>query len=214
MERINALGRGAQLMLVGGVLLFIDMLFAWQKVDLGPLGDYTRKGWYGAAGVILGILTIILLAWLIVRLASVNIPLPVSTAMSAAVISVLILIFAIIKFLSIIGDASTFWAWIGLALAIVVAAGGFMTVQEAGGVDSLRDEASNLSSSVNSSGGAAAAAPAVAAPTAPAEPAPVAEAPAADEAPASAPVEAAEEASDAAEGAADEADETPGQQST
>lgn len=217
MERFNALGRGAQLMLVGGVLLFIDMFFAWQKVDLGPLGDYTRSGWYGAGGVILGILTVILLAWLIVRIASVNIPLPVSTAMSAAVIAVLILVFAIIKFLSILGDAQTFWAWVGLALAIVVAVGGFMAVQEAGGVDTLRDEAGNLTSSMSSAGGGAAAAPAAAAPTAPAaEPAPVAEAPAPEthEAPASAPAEAAEEAPDTTGAAADDAGETPGQQGT
>jgi hypothetical protein len=162
MDRINALGRGAQLMLVGGVLLFIDMFFAWQSIDLGPLGDYSRKGWYGAAGVILGILVIILLAWLIVRIASVNIPLPVSTAMSAAVIAVLILIFAIIKFLSILGDEQTIWAWIGLALAIVIAVGGFQVVNEAGGVDTLRTEASALGSSA----GGATAAPAASAPAA------------------------------------------------
>jgi hypothetical protein len=167
MERFNALGRGAQLMLIGGVLLFIDMFFAWQKVDLGPLGDYTRKGWYGAAGVILGILVIILLAWLIVRLASVNVPLPVSTAMSAAVIGVLILIFAIIKLLSILGDAQTFWAWLGVAFAIVIVAGAFMAVQEAGGVDTLRTEATGLGSSMSTS---TAAAPAATQPTAPAPP--------------------------------------------
>jgi hypothetical protein len=179
MERFNALGRGAQLMLIGGVLLFIDMLFAWQKVDLGPLGDYTRKGWYGAAGVILGILTIVLLAWLIVRLASVNVPLPVSTAMSAAVIGVLILIFAIIKLLSILGDAQTFWAWLGLAFAIVIAVGSFMAVQEAGGVDTLRTEAGGLQSSMSSSTAAAPAASQPAAPP-PAAPPPTAEPPAAE----------------------------------
>jgi len=138
-------------MLIGGVLLFLDLFLAWQSIDLGPLGDYSRKGWYGAAGVILGILTIILLAWLIVRLASVNIPLPVSTAMSAAVIGVLILIFAVIKLLSILGDETTIWAWVGLVLAIVDAAGAFKTVQEAGGVDTLRTEAGGLSASMNAS---------------------------------------------------------------
>jgi hypothetical protein len=172
MERFNALGRGAQLMLIGGVLLFIDMFFAWQKVDLGPLGDYTRKGWYGAAGVILGILVIILLAWLIVRLASVNIPLPVSSAMSAAVIGVLILIFAIIKLLSILGDAQTFWAWLGVAFAVVIVVGAFMAVQEAGGVDTLRTEASGLGSSMSSSTAAAPAATQPAAPAPPPAPAP------------------------------------------
>jgi hypothetical protein len=169
MDRFNALGRGAQLMLIGGVLLFIDMFFAWQSVDLGPLGDYTRKGWYGAAGVILGILVIILLAWLIVRLASVNIPLPVSTAMSAAVIGVLILIFAIIKLLSILGDSQTIWAWIGVALAIVIVVGAFMAVQEAGGVETLRTEAGSLQSSMSSSTAAGAASTS---PPPPAQPSP------------------------------------------
>jgi hypothetical protein len=171
MDRFNALGRGAQLMLVGGVLLFIDMLFAWQSIDLGPLGDYSRKGWYGAAGVILGILVIILLAWLIVRIASVDIPLPVSTAMSAAVIATLILIFAIIKLLTILGDETTIWAWVGVALAIVIAVGAFQAVNEAGGVETLRSEASSLGGSA----GGTTAAPAAAAPAAPpppAEPAP------------------------------------------
>ncbi len=184
-------------MLVGGVLLFIDMLFAWQSVDLGPLGDYSRKGWYGAAGAILGILTIVLLAWLIVRLASVNIPLPVSTAMSAAVIGVLILIFAIIKLLSILGEEATIWAWVGLALAILIAAGAFMTVQEAGGVDTLKAEAGTLSAST---GGGAAAAPAAA------EPAP--EPPAAPVAEASPPAQEAQETADsAADAAAEPADD-------
>ena len=168
MDRFNALGRGAQLMLVGGVLLFIDMLLAWQSIDLGPLGDYSRKGWYGAAGVILGILVIILLAWLIVRIASVDIPLPVSTAMSAAVIAVLILIFAVIKLLTILGDETTIWAWVGVALAIVIAVGAFQAVNEAGGVDTLRSEASALGSSAGGASTApAAAAPAAAAPAPP-----------------------------------------------
>ena len=198
MDRFNALGRGAQLMLIGGVLLFLDLFLAWQSIDLGPLGDYSRKGWYGAAGVILGILTIILLAWLIVRLASVNIPLPVSTAMSAAVIGVLILIFAVIKLLSILGDETTIWAWVGLVLAIVVAAGAFKTVQEAGGVDTLRTEAGGLSASMNTGG--AAAAPAAAAPAADAPEAPAAEpevptAEAAPEAPAPEPEATADEPS-------------------
>jgi len=168
MERFNALGRGAQMMLVAGVLLFIDMFLAWQRVDLPePFNDYTRKGWYGAAGIILGLLTIVLLAWLIVRLASVDIPLPVSTAMSAAVIATLILIFAIIKLLSILGDKQTIWAWVGLVLAIVIAVGAFQAVQEAGGVDHLRTEATSLTGSVGG-GGAAATTESAAAPEPPA----------------------------------------------
>ena len=151
MERFNALGRGAQLMLIGGVLLFIDLFFPWQDFDVGGLADElgvdaTFSGWRGI-GFVVGLLTIVLLAWLIVRLASVNIPLPVSTAMTGALLGTLILIFTIIKLLTILGDEATIWAWVGTALAVVIAVGAFMTVQEAGGVDTLRSEASSLGGS-------------------------------------------------------------------
>lgn len=152
MERFNALGRGAQIMLVGAVLLFIDLFLPWQDFDIGGLADEfgvdaTFSGWRGFAGIVLGLLTIVLLAWVIVRLASVNLPLPVSTAMTAALLGTLILIFAIIKILTILGDEATIWAWIGLVLAIVVAVGAWQTVQEAGGVDTLRSEIPSASAS-------------------------------------------------------------------
>ena len=152
MERFNALGRGAQIMLVGAVLLLIDLFLPWQDFDVGGIADElgvdaTWSGWHGFAGVVLGLLTIIVLAWCIVRLASVDIPLPVSTAMTAALLGTLVLIFAIIKILTILGDEQTIWAWLGLVLAIVIAVGAFQTVQEAGGVDTLRTEASSLGSS-------------------------------------------------------------------
>lgn len=160
MERFNALGRGAQLMLIGGVLLFIDLFFPWQDFDVGGLADElgvdaTFSGWRGI-GFVVGLLTIILLAWLIVRIASVNIPLPVSTAMTGALLGTLILIFTIIKLLTILGDEATIWAWVGTALAVVIAVGAFMTVQEAGGVETLKSEASSLG---GSGAGAAPAAP-------------------------------------------------------
>ncbi len=194
MERFNALGRGAQLMLIGGVLLFISLFFPWQDFDVGGLADElgvdaTFSGWRGV-GFVVGLLTIVLLAWLIVRIASVNIPLPVSTAMTGALLGTLILIFAIIKLLTILGDEATIWAWVGTALAVVIAVGAFMTVQEAGGVDTLRSEATSL----GGSGGTAAPAAPEAYQAPPAEttapPAPAA----APEAPAS---EAADDATDA-----------------
>jgi hypothetical protein len=128
------------------------MFFPWQDFDVGGLADEfgvdaTWSGWHGFVGVVLGLLTIVLLAWIIVRLASVNIPLPVSTAMTAALLGTLILIFAIIKILTILGDEQTIWAWIGLVLAVVVAVGAFQTVQEAGGVDTLRSEIPSMPAS-------------------------------------------------------------------
>jgi hypothetical protein len=174
MDRFNALGRGAQLMLIGAVLLLIDLFLPWQDFDIGGIADElgvdaSFSGWRGFAGVLLGLLTIVLLAWLIVRIASVNIPLPVSTAMTAGLLGTLILIFAIIKLLTILGDEPTIWAWVGVVLAVVIAFGAWQTVQEAGGVDTLRSEAQSMTTSTGASGSEpAAAAPPPAAPPPPA----------------------------------------------
>lgn len=183
MERFNALGRGTQMMLVGAVLLLIDLFLPWQDFDVGGIADAlgvdaSFSGWRGFGGIALGLLTIVLLAWIIVRLASVDIPLPVSTAMTAALIGTLILIFAVIKMLTIIGDEATIWSWIGLGLAILIAVGAFKTVQEAGGVETLKSEASNMGSAsgaATSAPDAAPAAEAAAAPAAAAAPEPSAE---------------------------------------
>jgi hypothetical protein len=145
MDRFNALGRGAQLMLIASVLLLIDLFLPWQDFDVGGLADElgvdaTFSGWRGFAGVVLGLLTIVTLAWLVVRLLAVNIPLPVSQAMTAALLGVLVAAFGIIKLLTILGDEQTIWAWIGVILAILVAVGAYLQVQEAGGMETLRSE--------------------------------------------------------------------------
>jgi hypothetical protein len=150
-------------MLVSGLLLFISLFLPWQDFDVGGLADEfgvdaTFSGWRGI-GVIVGILAIALVAWLIVRLASVDMRLPVSTAMVAAVLGALILLFTVIKLLTIIDDEATIWAWIGLLLAVAVAVGAFMTVQEAGGIDQLRSEVPARSSQAQTAPPAAPAEP-------------------------------------------------------
>jgi len=172
MDRFNALGRGAQIMLVSAALLFIDLFLPWQDFDVGGIADdlgvdATFSGWRGFAGVVLGLLTLVTLAWLVVRLLSVNIPLPVSTAMTGALLGVLVAAFGIIKLLTILGDEQTIWAWIGVILAILVAVGAYLQVQEAGGMDTLR---SDIPSSMSSGSSATTSAPPP--PAAPVEPTP------------------------------------------
>ena len=93
MDRFNALGRGLQLMLVGSVLLLIDTFLNWQSIDT-PIGSFGRSAWHGLGGVLLGLLVIVLLAWLFVRLAAVDIQLPVSASLIAAFLAFLIFIIA------------------------------------------------------------------------------------------------------------------------
>ncbi len=142
MDRFNALGRGMQIMLVGGVLLFIDLFFRWQEVefDLGPLGEQSAgvSAWDNFLGIVLGLLTIALIVWIVLQLAAVDIPLPVSGAMVAAVLGGLILLVAILKNLT--DDYSTIWSYVGVALAAVIAFGAWQVIEGAGGINTLRSE--------------------------------------------------------------------------
>lgn len=148
MERFNALGRGMQIMLVGGVLLLIVSFLRWQEieVDLGPLGEASGgvSAWDDIGGILMGIATIVLVAWIGARLAGVEIPVPVSSAVIAAALAAVILVLAVVKNLE--DEYSTIWAWIGMGLAVVIAVGAWLVVQGAGGMNALRSEVSGMSS--------------------------------------------------------------------
>jgi hypothetical protein len=175
MERLKALGRGTQLMFIASVLLIIDTFFHWQEVDfdLGPLGSGSAgvSAWDNFLGIIMGLLTIVLIARIAARFAAVDVPIPLSFATTSFVLGVLIAVFAVLKNLT--DDYSTFWSYVGVALAILVAVGAWLEVQEAGGVEHLKSQ-------MPSSGEAAAPAAAAPAPEAPAAAAPATEAPAAE----------------------------------
>jgi hypothetical protein len=137
--------------------------------------------------------------------------------MTSVVLGVIIAACAILKNLT--DDYSTFWSYIGVGLAIVVAVGAWLEVQDAGGMDSLKAEASSYGGSSPDSGTAAAAAPAAAAPAAAAAEAEPQAMQDAGESAASEASEAASEAGDAASDAADAAsdavsDEPSNEQST
>jgi hypothetical protein len=141
MDRFNALGRGTQLMLVGAVLLLIDMFFRWQEISVEVLGVEASGGvsaWDDLGGIIMGLLTLVLLAWIVARLAAVEIPIPVSAAMTSAVLAFLILAFAVIKNLT--DDYSTFWSYLGVAFAALIAVGAWLQIQESGGIENLKSE--------------------------------------------------------------------------
>jgi len=155
LERFNALSRGSQIMLIAGVLLLIDTFFAWQKVEILDIAEASANAWHGFWGVVLGLLTVALVAWLVAKLAGVEIQLPVSDAMLGALVAGIILLFALIKVL--VDDFTAAWAYVGLVLAAIVAVGAWLNVQEAGGVDSLRSEASGMKGAATSGTGTAAA---------------------------------------------------------
>lgn len=205
MERLKALGRGTQIMFIASVLLLIISFFNWQEVDfdLGPLGEGSAgvTAWDNFLGILMGILTIVLIARIVARMAAVDVPIPVSFAMTSVVLGVIIAICAVLKNLT--DDYSTFWSYLGVGLAILIAVGAWLEVQDAGGMDSLKSEASSYGGTSET----AASTPEAPAAAAPAAAAAVADAPhAAHEAGETAASEASEAASDAGDAASDAAD--------
>ena len=93
MERLNALGRGTQIMFIGASSSSSSASSTGRRSTSTSDRSATKRGvsaWDGFRGIVIGILTIVLLAWIIVRLAAVDIPIPVSFAMTGAVLGVII----------------------------------------------------------------------------------------------------------------------------
>jgi hypothetical protein len=130
MDKLNELSHGAKIVLGSAIAFLIVSFFNWQEVDLGPLGEVGVSMWDGI-GWIAGLLAIALIVWQAVRLANINVEIGVTPAMVTAALALLLLVFTFIKFL-VDNEARTFWAWLGLALAIVVAVGAWMNMQAAG----------------------------------------------------------------------------------
>jgi len=179
LERFNALSRGSKVMLVAGALLLIDTFFAWQQVEVEEFGiEASQNAWHGFWGVMLGLLTALLVAWFVAKLAGVEINLPISDAMLGGLLALVILLFTLIKILD--DEFTNFWAYVGLVLAAIIAIGAWLNIQDAGGVDTLKSEASSMKEAATTSPGETAAATTPApepAPPAPEPPAPAPEPP-------------------------------------
>jgi peptidoglycan/LPS O-acetylase OafA/YrhL len=98
----------------------------WQSVDIGPF-TASRNGWHGFWGVLLGLLTIALVAWVAARAYDVELPMEIPEGLTSLVLGVLILAFALIKNLT--DDYSTLWSYIGIVLAAIVAYGAWLVYQ-------------------------------------------------------------------------------------
>jgi hypothetical protein len=133
MEQLQALSLAKKLILGGGILLLIDSFLDWQQVSGEVFGQDVSAGqsaWHGFWGVMLGLMTIVLIVWVVARMFNVEIPGAVPEALVALVLSALILLFAIIK---VISDDFVHWpAYVGIVLAALIAYGAFRNFQESG----------------------------------------------------------------------------------
>jgi hypothetical protein len=182
---ISKLSHGAKVIIAGTVAFLIVSIFNWQEIDVGIVSA-GRSMWHGW-GVLAGLLAIALLVWEVVRLANINVAMPVTPAMTSAALAVLLAIFTVIKFLAD-NEFRTFWAWLGLILAIAIVVGAWMNMQAAGeGLGDIRTQVGSATAAAKGAVGrddkpaesapAATAPPVEPTPAAPVEPAPPAPAP-------------------------------------
>src|SRR5919204_6662753 len=123
----NGLSTAAKILLIAGLLMFIDLLLDWQQVSaFGVTAGAT--GWAGGLGVLTGVFTIALLLWEGAQLAGVTAKLTVPVALISAGLAGGLALFAIIEFFD--HSQARHWpAWVGLILAIIIAIGGWLRPQ-------------------------------------------------------------------------------------
>ena len=150
METFNKLSTAGKVVLGGTIAFLIVSIFNWQEVDVG-VAEAGRSMWAGW-GTLAGILAIAILAWEALRLANVDVNLPISAAMATAIVAILLALATILKVL-VDNEFRTIWAWIGLLLALVIAAASFMRMQEGG--ETFADMRSSMSSAASGAAGRA-----------------------------------------------------------
>ena len=132
---ISKITHGAKLVLGGTILFLIVSFFSWFSIA----GNGFANMWHGI-GVLAGLLAIVLLAWEAVHLYGIKVGLPLHPAMTGAVLAVLVLVFAFIRFIATPGGdlgaaagvGRTFWAWLGLFLAILIVVGAVANMKAIG----------------------------------------------------------------------------------
>jgi hypothetical protein len=150
MDRMNELSHGAKIVLGATIAFLIVSFFSWfhytgpGKDELEAIGADTGITMWHGVGWVAGLLAIVLLVWQAIRLANIELEIGVTPSMITAALALLVLIFAVIRWLDKPGGdfvGRTFWSWLGLLFAIVMVVGAWMNMQAAGeGLGDIRTQ--------------------------------------------------------------------------
>lgn len=126
---LSSMSLAHRILLGCAAALFIVMFFTWQGVSL--LGTTVGvSGWHGLNGVLLGLLTVALVAWEILlllgaRTADVRGMVPAPEKLVSAGLAAGVLVFGILKFLTA-SQLRRWPEWVGLLLALAIGYGGWL----------------------------------------------------------------------------------------
>jgi hypothetical protein len=112
------------LVLAAAVLLLVDTFLPWQRLSIGGF-SYSWSAWHGDKGVLIGVMTIVLIALVVARVAGLR----VADGLATPSLAVLVLIFAVVK--NVRDEDSAWPGYVGVALATVVAATALLAYREA-----------------------------------------------------------------------------------
>ena len=127
---------GQKILIAGSLLLFIDLFFPWQGVDLGEFGEIfgdipdANVSGFNGLGVLVAILAIATIVWegLLAGGVAINMG-TMSPALIGAIVGGATAAFTIIAFLTKL-TAIKWGAFVGLILALVVGYGAYVRFQE------------------------------------------------------------------------------------
>ena len=132
MERIKSLTLGTKLVLVSGVVFFLNLSLTWQKIDVdfGPAGTAERMldGW-DAWGLLLGFLSLALVVLtVLVHLTDVELSETVRWDRITLALGGVLLALTLVK--NLLDAGSTVASYVGIALAAAVFLGAWLNVRE------------------------------------------------------------------------------------
>ena len=131
-ERIKALPRGTKLVLASGVLLFFDLFFTWQKLQL----DFGREGravasldGWDAWGLLIGLLTMALVTLVvIVNLTDVELSPDIPWGRVTLGLATAVFVLTFVKNLTDAESAPA--SYVGIVLAVLAVVGAYMSRAE------------------------------------------------------------------------------------
>ncbi len=99
----------------------------------------------GFAGLLMGILLIVLLIWEVVQLSNMqmNLSIGVTPSQGSAYLGFAVVAFGLLKFVLVVTNEPAIGAWVGLILLIVIGYGSWMRFQEPAGASGAPPAPSN-----------------------------------------------------------------------
>jgi len=136
LEKFMALGIGEKIIIVAGVLLFIDGFLPWYSIDLGPFGSATRSGWQspGAIWSMLAVLIGLAMGGAVILKGLTEVEIPDNVGgfswprilLGGGVAALVLLVVKLLNESSYLG----FGFYLGIICAAALAVGGFLMFRE------------------------------------------------------------------------------------